>query len=140
MEGRTESWSRTIYGELASKANSRKSVLINGVPRFIKSDKARRYLEDFARQCPQLNPIFLSDLYVEARIYYRTRRPDLDESLLLDALQGRVYKNDRQVRKKLVEWALDADNPRTELRISPLAGSDRSSGARHIYRGGKEQD
>ena len=45
------SFEALIYGEPASKANSRKMVLIGGKPRFIKSKKAREYVEGFQKQC-----------------------------------------------------------------------------------------
>lgn len=51
-EERTASWTKTILGQPYSKANSRKLVTLGGKPAFIKSDHARRYLEDFAKQCP----------------------------------------------------------------------------------------
>lgn len=111
-----------IQGEPASKANSRKLVRIGGVSRFIKSSKALSYLDIFAWQCPTLTPMFEGDVHVELAIYYASRRPDLDESLILDAMQGRIYRNDRQVKKKTVDWGLDRQSPRTRIRVSPLAG------------------
>ena len=39
-------------------------------------------------------------------IYYSSRRPDLDESLILDLMQGVIYKNDRQVKQKNIYWGL----------------------------------
>lgn len=119
--GRTAKWERTIYGEPASKANSRKVVQHGGVTRVIRSDKARSYADDFAKQCPVLNPLFEGDVLVEMEIYYASRRPDLDESIILDALQGRVYRNDRQVRRKIVQGQVDAKCPRTIIRITALA-------------------
>jgi Holliday junction resolvase RusA-like endonuclease len=118
--GRSSPWEKTIYGEAASKANSRKLVHIGGKPVIIKSDKARGYLADFLKQCPVLEPMFMGDVYMELTMYYASRRPDLDESIVMDALQGRVYENDRQVKRKHVVWGLDPDNPRVELRISLL--------------------
>lgn len=118
--GRSEPWVKTIYGEPASKANSRKIVKVRGRIASIKSDKARAYLEAFAYQCPTLDPPFTGDVQVELKIWYASRRPDLDESVILDALQGRVYINDRQVRRKIVEWGLDPERPRAELRICLL--------------------
>ncbi len=109
----------TIIGEPASKANSRKAVVIRGKPAFIKSDKARRYAAAFAQQCPKLEVPFDCDVRVEMIIYYATRRPDLDESLILDCMQGAVYLNDRQVKQKLVYWALDKENSRTVIKVSP---------------------
>jgi Holliday junction resolvase RusA-like endonuclease len=118
-ESRTVPWTRIIYGEPASKANSRTITTIGGKPRSIKSKKALRYLEDFHRQCPFLDPMFEGNVHVDLRIYYASRRPDLDESVILDAMQGRIYKNDRQVKIKHVEWGLDPDNPRAEIKVQP---------------------
>ncbi len=116
-KGRTAPWRITILGQPYSKANSRKLVLIKGMPRSIKSDNARRYREDFLKQCPVLDPLFEEDVCVEMTIYYASRKPDLDESLILDCLQDRAYRNDRQVKHKHIHWGLDPDNPRTELRV-----------------------
>lgn len=119
--GRITPWSRTILGEPASKANSRKIVTINGKLRSIRSDKARSYADDFAKQCPVLDPLFEGDVIVELRIYYGSRRPDLDESIILDCLQGRVYRNDRQVRAKVIYGEVDPVSPRVDIHIRPMA-------------------
>ena len=58
------------------------------------------------------------------KIFYKTRRPDLDESLILDLLQGRVYENDRSVKSKFIEWGLDKENPRTLIVISSIDNKD----------------
>ena len=55
------------------------------------------------------------DLWVDITIYYASRRPDLDESVILDCMQGFIYKNDRQVKEKWVRWGLDKENPRAEI-------------------------
>ena len=107
----------TVYGEPASKANSRKSVIIRGRPAFIKSKKALDYVKGFARQCPVMEVPFAGDVSVEMIIHYASRRPDLDESLILDCMQGPIYLNDRQVKQKLVYWALDRENPRVVVRV-----------------------
>ena len=108
----------TVIGEPASKANSRKLVHLNGKPAFIKSTKARGYLKDFEWQCPRLDPLLTGDLAVYIRIYYASRRPDLDESVILDAMQGKIYENDRQVKEKHIFHALDKDNPRSDIVIT----------------------
>ena len=77
----------TIYGEPASKANSRKMVLIKGRPAFIKSKKARDYVQMFEQQCPVMEEPTTDDVVVEMMIHYASRRPDLDESLILDCMQ-----------------------------------------------------
>tara|TARA_R110002020_G_scaffold16143_10_gene57195 strand:- start:97 stop:561 length:465 start_codon:yes stop_codon:yes gene_type:complete len=116
----------TIYGEPASKANSRRLVSIGGKPRFIKSKKALRYSRDFDKQCPLRKELFSKkeDLAIGIKIYYKTRRPDLDESLILDLLQGKVYENDRSVKSKFIEHGLDKENPRSLIVISKLDNRD----------------
>jgi Holliday junction resolvase RusA-like endonuclease len=108
-----------IFGEPASKANSRRLVSRGGKPLFIKSDKALNYADSFKQQCPKTTP-FECDVCVEMTIYYASRRPDLDESLILDLLQGVTYLNDRQVKRKVIDWGLDKENPRCLIRVSPL--------------------
>jgi len=107
----------TVYGEPASKANSRKMVLIKGRPALIKSQKARDYVKTFEQQCPVLEVPTTENVVVEMMIYYASRRPDLDESLILDCMQCRVYKNDRQVKQKFIYWGLDKENPRSVIRV-----------------------
>ena len=106
-----------IYGEPASKANSRKLVKFGNRPAFIKSDKARAYLKDFKLQVPTLDTLMEGELVVTMTIWYKSRRPDLDESLILDAMEGHIYKNDRQVREKHIYWGLDKTNPRANISI-----------------------
>jgi hypothetical protein len=107
----------TALGEPASKANSRKMVTIRGRPALIKSQKARDYVKQFELQCPQLEVPTTEDVQVEMMIYYASRRPDLDESLILDCMQCRIYKNDRQVKQKFIYWGLDREKPRTIIRV-----------------------
>ena len=107
----------TIYGEPASKANSRKLVKFGNRPGFIKSDKARAYLKDFKLQVPTLDDLMEGELKVTITIWYASRRPDLDESVILDAMEGHIYKNDRQVREKHIYWGLDPLNPRADITV-----------------------
>ena len=109
----------TIEGEPASKANSRRLVKINNRPAFIKSQKALAYEKAFKAQCPSLGDAMLEgDLWVDIKIYYATRRPDLDESVILDCMQGLIYANDRQVKEKHIYWGgVDKERPRAEIRV-----------------------
>lgn len=117
-----------IHGEPASKANSRKIVLIKGQYRSIKSDKARSYEQTAYQQAlAQARRVGWSCVEkvrfrVSLKIFYRSELPDLDESLVLDVLQGIVYANDRQVREKHVFHAIDAAHPRVEIIAEPLQG------------------
>ncbi len=90
------------------------------VPAVIKSAKALAYVEAFKWQCPQLDPLLVGDLAVRIWIYYASRRPDLDESLILDCMQGFIYANDRQVKEKHIFWDLDKENPRAEILVNPV--------------------
>ena len=109
-----------ILGEPASKANSRKIVTFGKRPAMIKSEKARMYVKLFNQQCQQLDDLFLEDVSVSMKIFYASRRPDLDESLILDLKQGFIYKNDRQVKHKDIRWGLDKENPRSIIEVSDL--------------------
>ena len=114
-----------VNGEPASKSNSRKLVTIKGRPAFIKSDKARKYVKQFEEQCPQMgDSMFLDDVEVEMTVFYASRRPDLDESVILDCMQGFIYKNDRQVKRKVVTWGLDKENPRSEITVRLMEQSE----------------
>jgi Holliday junction resolvase RusA-like endonuclease len=60
------------------------------------------------------------DVRVDITIYYATRRPDLDESVILDCMQGFIYENDRQVKEKHIFHRLDKANPRAEIIVRTL--------------------
>lgn len=113
----------TIIGEPAAKANQRRLVMIRGRPAFIKSAKGISYVQAFRMQCPKLNPLMEDDVAVWMRIHYASRRPDMDESLILDAMQGLIYANDRQVKERHTYWALDRARPRTDIVVTTL-GAD----------------
>ena len=113
-----------VHGEPASKANSRQLVTIRGRPAFIKSKKARDYVKLFDQQCQTLPELLEGDLAVVIKIYYSSRRPDLDESVILDCMQGKIYANDRQVKQKYIYWGLDRERPRTHVRVSTLETCD----------------
>jgi len=116
-------WAGTIHGEPCSKANSRRKTRWGGV---IKSEKALSYSDSFHQQASfitrNLKPVTV-DVVVTIRIWYSSRRPDLDESLILDLLQGHAYKNDRQVKEKRIYWmGVDKAEPRAEIEVSEKGG------------------
>jgi Holliday junction resolvase RusA-like endonuclease len=87
--------------------------------RLIKSAKALSYSDAFKQQVSAIKcEPFVDDVVVTMTIYYASRRPDLDESLILDLLQGVTYLNDRQVKEKHVYWGLDKENPRCEIVVT----------------------
>ena len=119
----TQALVQIIFGEPASKANSRRVVNIGGMSRLIKSQKALNYADVFKQQVKAITPLITQDIKITMTIYYASRRPDLDESLILDLLQGVVYVNDRQVKEKHIYWGLDKENPRTEIIVETLKKS-----------------
>ena len=110
----------TIDGEPASKANSRRLVKMGGKFRVIKSQKAIDYTKAFDVQCSTADTLYEEDLAVSIKIFNKSKRPDLDESLILDLLQDKVYKNDRSIKFKYVEWGLDRQYPRILVVLGPL--------------------
>jgi Holliday junction resolvase RusA-like endonuclease len=134
----------TLFGEAASKANSRMLVMLGDRPASIKSKKARTFEHDAVRQIPTwARQRLVGPVRVTLRIFYTSERPDLDESVVLDVLQDRwsrekvdkltgqvyvpralvqagVYRNDRQVREKHIYWGLDRVNPRVEIVVEPV--------------------
>lgn len=110
-----------IFGEPASKANSRRVVRIGGMSRLIKSAKALSYSDAFKQQTQDMRiNLVHGDVRVTMHIWYASRRPDLDESLILDLMQGVAYVNDRQVKEKHIYWHLDPADPRTEIMVEEL--------------------
>ena len=82
IENELQALSLYILGEPASKANSRRMVRFGNMSRLIKSQKALDYSEMFKQQCRPLATLMTGDLRVIMKIYYASRRPDLDESLI----------------------------------------------------------
>lgn len=115
-----------VDGEPASKSNSSRIVFRGRRPRLIKSHKALNYEKIMAeatgklRNNRQVPPPIVGDVLMVAKIYYASRRPDLDESLIMDTLQGFAYGNDRQIKAKIITWGLDRERPRAEITIYKL--------------------
>ena len=106
-----------IIGEACSKANSRRLVVLKGRMIPIKSAKAVSYATAVRLQSPILRPLPEEELFMIMNLWYASERSDLDESLILDGLQGRCYANDRQVRERHIYHAIDRKNPRAEIII-----------------------
>ena len=109
-----------IDGELCSKSNSRRIVNWGGRPRIIKSQKALDYvassLPQIARQ--KKHPMLENYLSMEIHVWYKSKRPDLDVSLIQDVLQeAGVYKNDRQIVEIHAFKYWDKEKPRVLVRI-----------------------
>jgi len=111
----------TVYAEPAAKSNQRRVVRIKGKKggiRVIKSAKALAYVDTLRDYAPKPKELMLGDLAVEVKTWYASRRPDLSIELILDAMQGVLYKNDRQVKEHHAYWmGVDKDNPRSEITV-----------------------
>lgn len=132
----------TILGQPVAKANSRRAVVIRNRPSFIKSADALAYVKSARLQIPTRARLMIDvPVALTMHLYYATRRPDLDESVILDVLQpvyrgtGRaralvergVYLNDRLVRERHVFWGLDAENPRAEIEVRLWVDHDKAT-------------
>ena len=107
----------TIAGEPTSKSNGRLFVR-PGL--LIKSKKALAYVQSFALQVPKLQHPMTGPVGIEVTIWYASRRPDLDPSLIYDCLQGKIIVNDRQIHEQHIYRRLDKANPRSEIWVYPL--------------------
>ncbi len=126
-----------VSTEASSKANSRKLVYARGGrPLFILSADAKncsnvvkRHADDFVVKHARNAPLYAScDVAVAMEIYYATRRKDLDESIVLDAMQGAIYGNDRQVKNKFIRWGLDPVHPRIEIVVWQIGEESLATG------------
>ena len=123
-------WRGVIEGEPVSAKNSRRLVKLGNRPASIKSAKALAYVEAVHRQVSPLPVLLAGRLRFTATLFYASRRPDLDPALLLDALQGRIYRNDRQVREIAVEHGIDRERPRAEVLVEELEAAPRKRPAK----------
>jgi Holliday junction resolvase RusA-like endonuclease len=55
------------------------------------------------------------------KVWYRTFRPDLDVTLIRDALEGYAYKNDRQIKVECSFHGIDRSSPRSLIIVAPVA-------------------
>ena len=120
-----------IVGEPASKSNSRRLVTQGGKPRFIKSKKALRYEQLWSLQARRHDPLLEGDLVLGIRIWYKSKRPDLDTTHIKDCLQGYSFPNDRQVKVEHGVWDLDRNHPRAYIVVAPV--SDALDVIHHIH-------
>ena len=108
----------TILGQPHSK-NKHATMVIRGKAILYVKPKAKAYTLSVRTQVMSLKPLE-GPVSFTATLYYKTEIPDLEESVLIDALQGFAYKNDRQVREKHIFHAIDKENPRAEIEVVEL--------------------
>ncbi len=106
---------RTIVsGEPASKSKNKLTRNFRG--------KSISYQKAFYDQVPELGEgeLILGDVGVVFDVYSSVTKLDLDESLILELLEGRAYKKNKQVKVKLIRHHLDKENPRTNIQVFKL--------------------
>ena len=106
-----------VLGKPVSMKNRRRIVKIGGKLRLIKSADAIAYEKAVKAQVKALHPMLEGELCVSVWMFYPSQRADLDPSLLFDALQGLLFKNDRQLREQHLYHGVDKENPRVEIEI-----------------------
>jgi hypothetical protein len=124
-----------IHGSPQSKANSRRLVFRGGKMASIKSIAALAYVESFKRQCPTLEytkeGLISGDVFVQIDIWYQSWRSDLDESIILDCMQGYIYHNDRQVKvKHVTHCGVDKERPRATILVTEIPNVKKKQGAK----------
>ncbi|HDY67902.1 hypothetical protein LCGC14_3142890 [marine sediment metagenome] len=113
----------TIYGQAYSKANRRQLVINKKTkkPMFIKNEKALLYVESFKAQVVWGYDTIKCKVALHCKMYYKTQRPDLDESLVMDCLEkAGVIENDRLIREKHIYHFIDKENPRVDIELKEI--------------------
>lgn len=94
--------------------------------RAVKSDAARAYQRIVGAMLSAASPVEHA-VAVTLRVYRPAKRGDLDNSIkvLLDALKGHAYLDDKQVKRIVAEQYDSKEWPRVEVQVAPLvAGGD----------------
>lgn len=93
----------------------------NRIARVLISEQGRRFKAACRRAAAaQCAKPLAGDVSIRCVVYFKDRRRDLDNVLkpLLDALNGVVYRDDRQVAHLEFTKALDARRPRVEMAVA----------------------
>ena len=113
-----------VSGQLFSKSNSRVFSQRGGRPILFKRKEVLEYVEGALWELkPQLrgHKTYTKPVYLNVDVYYRSKRSDLDISLLMDILEkAGVYENDRQVYEIKCKKFFDKENPRCVIEVGEL--------------------
>ena len=102
-----------------------RSTVRAGFVRTYKSKEAKEYSAlAYWTAKQQCGDPLEGDVIVRGVIYFPDRRGDLDNRLkvLLDALEGAAYTNDKQVVRIDVAKDYDKERPRVELEVTNAIG------------------
>ena len=113
-----------VSGQLFSKSNSRVFSQRGGRPILFKRKEVLEYVEGALWELkPQLrgHKTYEGPCRITITIWYRSRRSDLDVSLIQDIFEkAGVYKNDRQVEEIIAYKKFDKENPRLEAVVEEI--------------------
>lgn len=112
----------TIKGQIPSKSNSYRIITIRGHGSLAKTKAAKDYQESFLTQIREYRDLEISELTYVAKVYYDSRRPDLDGHLkmVLDCLQrAHAIVNDNKVLRIVCDKYVDKQDPRIEIMLVP---------------------
>lgn len=84
--------------------------------------KAKAFDKAFQKQIqPNAQQQLVTAVRADIEIFYPSNLSDLDEALVLDCMQRyHVIENDRQIVAKYVEKRIDPENPRVEVKVTPV--------------------
>lgn len=112
-----------IFGVCYSMKNSK--IPRRNTPGMLKHPKAQQFERDFLLQVRPEHRKELGSkarpLRVMVRVFYPSRRQDLDAELVMDLLQkAHVIMNDRYITEKHLYRELDPKNPRCEIEVCEI--------------------
>lgn len=87
------------------------------------TDEAETYMEAVRYACSYRGEPITAPINVEVWYYFpnHRRRDILNDKLTWDALEGMIYKDDKQIAEAHIYKRYDSDNPRTEIIVSEVA-------------------
>lgn len=90
--------------------------------RIVKSDEARQYQTNarWIARCAGMHEPITGKVAISLRVYRPAQRGDLDNRIkvLLDALQGVAYEDDKQIVELHAYQNDDKANPRVEVEVT----------------------
>tara|TARA_R100001510_G_C7655990_1_gene215572 strand:- start:1001 stop:1369 length:369 start_codon:yes stop_codon:yes gene_type:complete len=97
-------------------------TIISNQPTLKNDKKKLSNKKIFYDQMSELNEneLLTGDVGVVFDVYSATKKPDLDELVILDLLEEKAFKSTRQVKVKLVRHHIDKKNPRTCIQVFKL--------------------
>jgi Holliday junction resolvase RusA-like endonuclease len=117
-----------IYGQVPSKSNSYRSIVVKGINKLVKNNDVRKYEKQFILQCNLYRNLGIQNKFeFYGDIFFRSERSDLDGCLkvILDCLQkANAIKNDNKCVKIYLRKYVDKENPRVEFILKEINGSD----------------